>query len=140
MRHLSRSGSVLAIFALAIWLYPPMTATPRLLHRFYGQLASQWSNVAGEWRMEHGGERVLPPAARAIIGLLREHGVREFRYSDAIARHPDMSLPQRLAEGAYPIVIRADARHLVASATEPAIPPGCRQLGIREGVVLVRCA
>lgn len=131
-------GATLVILGLAVWLYTPLVTAPKSLYRFYLGIVPRWSSVNAEARTEHGGEAVLPPKVRAILGLLREHRVTEFRYSDRIAKDPDESLQQRLAEGAYPIVLQPDAKHLVQTADEP-ISAECTARGSREGVTLVRC-
>lgn len=128
----------MAVLALTTWLYEPMLAAPRLLHHVYRDLSPRWPGVAAEWRSPEGGEGVLPPKARLIIGMLREHGVREFRYGADVAAAADESLPQRLAEGAYPIALRADARHVIVTATNPAAS-SCVKVDAREGVLLVHC-
>ena len=133
-----RTGAGLGILGLALWLYSPLVGASKSLYRFYRDLAPQWASVSAEARSERGGEAVLPPKVRSIIALLREHHVTEFRYSDRIAKDPDESLPQRLAEGAYPIVLRPEAKDVVLAADEP-VSAACTALGSREGVALVRC-
>jgi hypothetical protein len=90
-----------------------------------------------EWRTERSGETSLPEVT-TMLALLRENHVAWFRYSDGIARHPDVSVPLRLAEGAYPIRVGLDAHHLLLLAGE-VLDPRCSVVANRQGVVLAFC-
>ena len=109
----------------------------RHLTRFYTDGAGVAASL-GEWNLPGAGESVLPAKVRTMIALLRENHVSEFRYSDAIARDPDESVPQRLAEGAYPIRQAAQARHVLLAPPD-VLPANCRAVAARQEVVLADC-
>jgi hypothetical protein len=138
MLHWLRKGAVLAILGLATVVVPAITIAPQLLFKFYEILLPNGSAISNEWRTARGGEAVLPQKVRAMIAVLRENEVTEFRHSEAIVHDPDSSVTQRLAEGAYPIRLSGVARHWLLSANEP-LGSGCVALDSREGIVLARC-
>src|SRR5450759_5121144 len=125
-----RKVGVLVIVALTTLVFPAVTTTPHLLFEFYEKLLPNRSAISNDWRTARGGEAVLPQKVRAMIALLRDNQVTEFRYSDAIARDPDASLTQRLAEGAYPIRLSSGARHSLLFASE-AVGDDCLALDSR---------
>jgi hypothetical protein len=138
MLYWLRKGAVLVILGLTTVVFPAVTGTSQLLFEFYGKLLPNRSAISHDWRSEHGGEAVLAQKVRGMIALLRDNEVTEFYYTDAIARDPDASVTQRLAEGAYPIRLSKGARHWLLSASE-GFAPDCVALASREGIVLARC-
>ena len=138
MSYWQRKAGVLATLALTAIFFPAVISTPHRLFEFYENLFAEGRGVSKDWGTGRAGETVLPQKVQTMLALLRNHQITEFRYSDAIARDPDDSVPQRLAEGAYPILISTRARHWLLSASE-AVSPGCLVLAAREGVVLAHC-
>ncbi len=133
--RLIKAGIVAALAACLILL---AGSGVKELYRFYGGKVPPAHPPLSEWNLPRAGEWVLPARVQAMLALLRDNRVQEFRFSDAIARDPDDSVPQRLAEGAYPIRVNAEARHRLLNRGE-ALPPGCRVVAGNQGVVLADC-
>ena len=133
-----RLASVLLIMGLWPLVFPAVTITPRLLYEFYERMLPNRVAISREWRNTHAGEAVLPHKAKVMIEMLRQNQITSFRYSETIVPRSDAALTQRLAEGAYPIRISAEATNLFLSASETP-DPGCAVLTAKEGIVLARC-
>jgi hypothetical protein len=90
------------------------------------------------------GEEVLPHEARAMLALLRDQAVPEFRYAGwppGAGNVPDdlsTLVEQRVTEGAYPIR-RSTTSPFWISPSSLLIPATCRIIATREEAVLARC-
>jgi hypothetical protein len=127
-----------AAAALAIGMRYYLGVSPVPIYHFYIDEVAMRGIPWQQWSTPLAGENVLPPKARTMIELLRAHRVSEFRYSAGIDHGPDQRIPQRLSEGAYPILLAKNARFVVQFEGEP-ISAGCRIVGRREEVVLADC-
>ena len=122
---------------VAVCLVPALRDGAVRLWQFYGH--AQPRTALAEWNVAGGGERVLPAKVQTMLALLRENHIAEFRVSEAVLRDPDDSVPQRLAEGAYPIRVNLQsARHWLRYASE-GLPAGCRTIAVKQEVVLADC-
>ena len=133
-----RKSAVWVVFGVMIAVTPAVTLAPKFLFLFYQILLPNWSALPKEWRTDHAGESVLPARVRTMIAMLRRNDVTDFSYSEGIAKDPEPSVPQRLAEGAYPIKLNAQARHRLLLASEPLLT-GCAPVDSSEGFVLAQC-
>ena len=121
---------------LAVCLLPAIGGGLWSLFLFYSGQSPGTGGAPGEWNRPGGGERVLPANVQSMLALLRENGIREFRYSRLVA--PDEATQQRLAEGAYPIRLHLRARHwLLQRGETPA--RGCRVVAANDEVSLADC-
>ena len=125
------------LFVVVGLITPASSIAIKQLHESYLRILGPGS-TAREWRKERGGEFVLPARVQAILYILREHRVENFRYGSAIAQDPDPALVQRLAEGTYPIRLNAQAKHSIFTTTE-IIDSRCQKIAEREGIVLAYC-
>lgn len=132
-----RQVGLVLVFIFTIHLFPGIRHTPERLSGFYERQWPRRDALLLEWRTEHAGETVLAPTVQTMIALLRENQVTAFRYSDAVARDPDASVKQRLAEAPYPIRLEADAKHLLMLASEGF--GNCEPVAARQEVILARC-
>jgi hypothetical protein len=135
IRRALTQAAVVAVLALCLAL----AARPglRALARFYSAPASVRASLP-EWTLPRGGEAVLPPAVRTMLGLLRENHVTEFRPGESIAKKADEVIRQRLTEAAYPIRLATQARHVLLIPPDT-LPAGCRAVAARQEVVLADC-
>ena len=132
-----RQAAVAAILAATAWCFPTLWAAEQPWKRTWNYLAARdWRDLQ-LFAVERAGEEVLPAKVRGALELMRRNAVPDFFVSKAILRDPDESVPQRLAEGAYPIRVNEKSRHLIVSSDEP-VPATCAKLGAVEGVTLVR--
>ena len=136
--YLLRKMSVLIVFALSPLAFPAITMTPRLLVDAYEKILPERAAISKDWRTARSGEAGIPQKARSMIALLRDNHVMRFRYTEALVPRSDDTLTQRLAEGAYPIRINVEARHVLASAGE-SLRQGCVVVASKEGIVLASC-
>lgn len=132
-----RQAGVLLVFGLMVFAFSGVRQTPYKLLSMYQDFWARGDTLRREWRTERSGESSLPEV-RTMLALLRDNQVAWFRYSDGIARHADVSVALRLAEGAYPIRVGLDAHHLLLLAGE-ALDPRCRVVANRQEVVLAFC-
>jgi hypothetical protein len=133
-----RQACVLLVLGVTVYVFPAVSATPRMLWSSYVALVNQGESLRSQWRAERAGENVLPAKVKVMLALLRDNHVETFRYSDGIARDPEESTVQRLSEGAYPIRLASDAHHLLLLPKEVLEPP-CRAVSYTQEAVLAYC-
>ena len=131
--RLKRAG-IAVVLAGCLW--PAVSDGVRALGRFYIGEIPRAVPVLPEWSTPDGGDWVLPAKVRAMLALLRQNGIQEFRYSPAIERDPEAF--QRLTEGAYPIRVTERARHWLF-LTDDHPGPGCRVIATNEEAILADC-
>ena len=131
--RLKRAGVAVG---LAACLLPAIGGGLWSLFRFYSGQSPGTGLALGEWHRPGSGERVLPANVQSMLALLRENGIREFRYSRLVA--PDEATQQRLAEGAYPILLHLRARHWLLQRGET-LARGCRVVAANDEVILADC-
>jgi hypothetical protein len=137
-----QSLRVIACWGIALAAYvvlPAIGSSLEQLEDFYRQTFVERATRPAEWRAPRGGEWVLPARVRAMVALLRRNGVQDFRFSAASVGAADPLLTQRLAEGAFPIRVRATARDMLVAAGED---PGanCRVVDTEQDVALDHCS
>ena len=134
-----RQAGVLLVIGLAALAFSGVRETPARLWSMYGELWERGDAVRQEWRTERAGESLLSGQVQAMLALLRDNRVESFRYSNAIASDADTSLVQRIAESAYPIRLKQDAKDLLLLSTE-ALDARCKPVASRLEVVLAHCS
>lgn len=134
-----RQAGVLLVIGLAVLAFSGVRKTPAHLWSMYGELWERGDAVRQEWRTERAGEGLLSGRVQAMLALLRDNRVESFRYSNAIASDADASVVQRIAESAYPIHLKQEAKDLLLLATE-ALDPHCKPVASRLEVVLAHCS
>jgi hypothetical protein len=133
-----RKGVALLILLLSLAVFQTRVEQTLSMFEFDGQAIEERDAILPELRAERGGERVLPAKVLTMIALLRTARIERFRQSSGIGADPDSSVPQRLAEGAYPIRLQEKAPHVIAFENE-ALDAACVVVARREGIVLARC-
>jgi hypothetical protein len=133
-----RQAGILLVMAIAVVAFDNVRDTPARLRVVYKELWRS-DDVRKAWRTELAGEDMLSDKVQAMLALLRKNRVETFRYSAGIAANPDQSAVQRIAEAAYPIRLRDNAKDLLALAHEP-LDPGCTEIDRKLEVVLARCS
>lgn len=139
MLYWLRQGGVLLVIVVAAVAFSNVRQTPERLWSLYAELWPQRAAVRQEWRTELAGEQMLAEKVHAMLSLLRENRVESFRYSAGIAADPDPSVVQRIAESAYPIRYRPDAKDVLQLATEP-LDARCTAVASKPGVLLAHCS
>jgi hypothetical protein len=134
-----RQAGVLLVTGVAVLAFSGVRETPARLLSMYGDLWQRGDAVRLEWRTEGAGEDLLAPRVRAMLALLRDNRVESFRYSAAIASDADASVVQRIAESAYPIRVKQDAKDLLLLSDE-SLAPHCKAVASKLEVVLARCS
>jgi hypothetical protein len=127
----------IVLFIAAALFTPASTKAFKQLQESYARILGT-PNSSAAWLKERGGEFVLPPRVQTIIRLLREHRIENFRYGLTIAQDPDPALVQRLAEGAYPIRLNAQAKHVVFT-TRDTVEPSCQKIAGKDDFILAYC-
>lgn len=134
-----RHAGVLLVLLGAVALFPGVSDTPSQLFAIAERLWPQADTVRQAWRAPYAGETSLSPRVHSMLRLLRQQRIDSFRYSAALAAGADASLPQRIAESAFPIRIHADARHLLLLAGE-VLDPRCTVTATDQELVLATCS
>jgi hypothetical protein len=137
-----QSLRVIACWGIALAAYvvlPAIGSSLEQLEDFYRHTFVERATRPADWRAPHAGEWVLPGRVRAMVALLRRNGVQDFRFTAASVGGADPLLTQRLAEGAFPIRVRAAARDVLIAAGED---PGtdCSVVDSEQDVALVHCS
>ena len=134
-----RQAGVMLVIGLSVLTFSGVQETLPHLWSMYGDLWERGDSVRQEWRTERAGEGLLSGRVQAMLALLRDNSVESFRYSNAIASDADASVVQRIAESAYPIRLKQDAKDLLLLASE-ALDPRCKPVASRLEVVLAHCS
>lgn len=98
--------------------------------------SGEWAQDVAGLTQPDAGQYTLPKASQAALALLRGQGIDRFSVSQGLYKQYEVL--ERIAEGAVPIMIEAEAPHLLLYKFET-VPPGCRILAERDGMRLARC-